>query len=162
MHATEHEVQVEIGPVPFRGIIDRVDVFDEGLVVSDYKSGKAPAERFRHRPLKQVLLYAAALEAHTGQRPIGARLLYLGQRTMGIRVTDRNLTAAKDELAGTWESLNTDCESGEFAASTGPLCAWCPFLAACPEGQAEVRERDAAGNVRADAPGLAVIYAEAG
>ncbi len=162
VHATEHEVQVDISGVPFRGIIDRVDVRDEGLVVSDYKSGKAPAERFRHRPLKQVLLYAAALQAHTGQLPIGARLLYLGQRTLGVRVTPSNIGAATEELAGTWQALNDDCASGTFEASTGPLCAWCPFLAECPEGQAEVRARDAAGNVRADAPGLAVIYAEAG
>ena len=162
VHATEHEVQVDISGVPFRGIIDRVDVLDDGLVVSDYKSGKAPAERFRNRPLKQVLLYAAALQAHTGQLPIGARLLYLGQRTLGVRVTERNIADATEELSGTWQSLNADCESGTFDASTGPLCAWCPFLSACPEGQAEVRERHAAGNVRDDAPGLAVLFAEAG
>ena len=162
VHATEHEVQVDIGGVPFRGIIDRVDVLDEGLVVSDYKSGKAPSDRFRERPLKQVLFYAAALQAHTGQLPVGARLLYLGQRTLGVRVTPQNIAAATEELSGTWQALNADCASGVFDASTGPLCAWCPFLAECPEGQAEVRARDAVGNVRADAPGLAVIYAEAG
>ncbi|MEM7094088.1 MAG: PD-(D/E)XK nuclease family protein [Actinomycetota bacterium] len=166
VHATEHEIQVDIGGVPFRGIIDRVDVIERGdhkhLVVSDYKSGKAPAQRFRNRPLKQVLLYAAALESATGQRPFGARLLYLGQRTMGVRVTEANLAASVEELQGTWESLNADWSRGEFDATTGPLCAWCPFLHACAEGQAEVRERSEAGNVRADAPGLAVIYAEAG
>lgn len=162
VHATEHEVQVDLQGVPFRGIIDRVDVVQGELVVSDYKSGKAPAERFRHRPLKQVLLYAAALESLMGQRPLGARLLYLGQRTMGIRVTDRNISQSVGELVKTWSSLNDDCESGDFAASVGPLCAWCPFLAECPEGQAEVVTRNEAGSVRADAPGLAVVYAEAG
>lgn len=162
VHATEHEVQVDISGVPFRGIVDRVDIVDDELVVSDYKSGKAPDDRFRHRPLKQVLFYAAALQAMTGQRPLGARLLYLGQRTLGVRVTDKNLGEAVQELGTTWESLNADCESGVFAASTGPLCAWCPFLNVCDEGQVEVRARNEAGTVRADAPGLAVIYAEAG
>ena len=162
VHATEHEVQVDISGVPFRGIIDRVDVVDNSLVISDYKSGKAPSDRFRHRPLKQVLLYAAAIEASFGQRPLGARLLYLGQRTLGVRVTPSNLSAAVGELASTWSSLTNDCERNEFATSTGPLCAWCPFLAECPDGQQEVIARNEAGSVRADAPGLAVVYAEAG
>ena len=30
--------------------------------------------------------------------------------------------------------------TADLAASTGPLCAWCPFLAGCPEGLAEVGE----------------------
>lgn len=162
IHATEHEVQVDIQGVPFRGIIDRIDVVDGSLVISDYKSGKAPPDRFRRRPLKQVLLYAAAVQASTGQRPLGARLLYLGQRTLGVRVTPQNIEEVVGELAETWSSLSSDCESGEFVPTTGPLCAWCPFLAECPEGQAEVVQRNEAGSVRADAPGLAVVYAEAG
>lgn len=160
VHATEHEVTVDVGGVPFRGIIDRVDVIDAGLVISDYKSGKAPADRWRHRPLKQVLLYAAALESTTGQRPIGARLLYLGQRTLGIRVTQRNLDQVVGELGETWRSLNADCERQEFDPSTGPLCAWCPFVGSCPEGQAEVIARCEAGKVRDDAPARAVVFAE--
>lgn len=162
VHATEHEVQVDVAGVPFRGIIDRVDIVDDSLVITDYKSGKAPSDRFRHRPLKQVLLYAAAVEATFGRRPLGARLHYLGQRTLGIRVTPANLAAVVDELATTWSSLTGDCERNEFATLTGPLCAWCPFLAECPDGQAEVIARNEAGSVRADAPGLAVVYAQAG
>ena len=162
VHATEHEVQVDISGVPFRGIVDRVDVVDQSLVISDYKSGKAPAERWKHRSLKQVLLYAAAVEASLGQRPLGARLLYLGQRTIGVRVNEQNLTAAVGELTETWASLTSDCERNQFDTSTGPLCAWCPFLAECPDGQQEVLERNQAGRVRADAPGLAIMFPQAG
>jgi putative RecB family exonuclease len=162
VHSTEHDVQVDISGVPFRGIIDRIDVVDEQLVITDYKSGKAPSDRFRARPLKQVLLYAAAVEASFGQRPLGARLHYLGQRTLGVRVTPSNLGDAVQELATTWSSLISDCENNTFDTSTGPLCAWCPFLAECPDGQKEVITRNEAGSVRADAPGLAIVYAEAG
>lgn len=162
VHATEHEVQVDISGVPFRGIVDRIDVIKGELVISDYKSGKAPADRFRHKPLKQVLLYAAAVREMTGQRPLGARLLYLGQRSLGVRVTDANLANSTDELSQTWQSLNSDCASGQFDTTTGPLCAWCPFISACAEGQAEVRDRVEAGRVRDDAPALAVVFAEAG
>ncbi len=159
VHATEQEVQVTIGSVPFRGIIDRLDRRNGELVVSDYKSGKAPSDRFRDKPLKQVLYYAAAVHASTGERPLGAQLLYLGQRSLKIRVTDERLQAANDDLDATWAQLTSDCERNEFRATTSALCAWCPFIAHCDEGQAEVITRNDAGRVRADAPALAVMFA---
>ncbi len=162
VHATEQEVQVLIGEVPFRGIIDRLDVVKEQLVVTDYKSGKAPDQQFAQRPLKQVMFYAAAIAELTGAAPLGARLHYLGQRTLSIRVTDHNLGAARRDLAETWTSLTSDANTDDFATATGPLCAWCPFLGACADGQAEVIERHRNGRVRADAPGLAVVTALAG
>lgn len=157
VHATEHDVRVEIDQVPFRGIVDRIDVEADGLVISDYKSGRAPSPRFSEERLTQVLLYAAAVRAMTGQQPARARLLYLGQKTIEIEASDDNLAAATTMLSETWDSLCGDCDRGEFDATVGPLCAWCPFVASCPEGQVEVRRRSNAGTVRADAPGLAVL-----
>ena len=54
--------------MPFRGIVDRLDEEGDGLVVTDYKSGKAPSARFRRGRLDQVLLYAAAVEQATGEK----------------------------------------------------------------------------------------------
>ena len=155
--ATEQDIRVEIGGVPFRGIIDRVDVETDGLVIADYKSGRAPSDRFRDDKLSQVLLYAAALTALSGIRPARARLLYLGQRIIEIDVTDDNVADVTATLRQTWEQLQQACETDEFSACTGPLCAWCPFVGHCPEGQVEVNQRHLAGRVRADAPGLAIV-----
>lgn len=57
---TETEVSGKIGGVPFIGHIDRVEVGPDGLIVSDYKSGRAPGRRISE-DLDQVLLCAAAL-----------------------------------------------------------------------------------------------------
>ena len=157
VEATEQDIRVEIGGVPFRGIVDRVDVETDGLVIADYKSGKAPSARFEDSRLHQVLLYAAAVSALSGIRPARARLLYLNQRIIEVDVTADNIAEVTTTLQETWERLQAACASGEFAASTGPLCAWCPFVAHCPEGQVEVEERHNAGRVRHDAPGLAVV-----
>jgi putative RecB family exonuclease len=161
VHATEHDISVSIDGVPFRGIIDRVDNADDGLIIVDYKSGKAPSKRFVGERLTQVLLYAAAMAELTGQRPIRAQLVYLGQRVVETEVNDDTLGPAVEKLANTWDSLLADLDAGTFAASTGPLCAWCPYLAQCPEGLIEVGERATAGTVRLDAPGLQVL-ADAG
>ena len=152
--STEQDVRVEINGVPFRGIIDRVDETDDGLVVTDYKSGKAPSDRFSSNYATQMLLYAAALTELEGRKPAKAQLLYLGQKVVDVEVTDENLTEAIDELRTTWLAIMESCISQEFEASPGPLCGWCPFVAECPEGTAEVLHRDKIGKLRSDAPAL--------
>ena len=143
VRATEHDVEADLGGVPFRGIVDRLDEEGDGLVVTDYKSGKAPSARFRRGRLDQVLLYAAAVEQATGKMPVHARLLYLGQRPVGIKVTRKEIDSVVDKLAGTWAAINTACDTDEFEPRTGPLCGWCPYVDRCPEGTKEVAKRQA-------------------
>jgi putative RecB family exonuclease len=143
VRATEHDVEADLGGVPFRGIVDRLDDEGDGLVVTDYKSGKAPSARFRRGRLDQVLLYAAAVEQATGEMPVHARLLYLGQRPVGIKVTREEIDSVVDKLAGTWAAINTACATDEFEPRTGPLCGWCPYVDRCPEGAKEVAKRQA-------------------
>ncbi len=157
VEATEQLIDAEIEGVPFRGIVDRLDREPDGLVVSDYKSGKAPRPRYVEGRLAQVLLYAAAIANDLGERPRRARLLYLGQRTVEAEVTDEALKIVAADLKTTWSSMTTSCESGEFEANTGPLCGWCPFIAECAEGTAEVRSRLDRGMMRLDAPAVAVV-----
>lgn len=153
--ATETEVSVEIGGVPFVGFIDRVEAGEDGLVVSDYKSGRAPGRKFSQDRLEQVLLYAAALAELHGKIPARARLMYLGQRIDEIEVTAENIEQVTQRLADTWEELQERSGTGDFPPRPGPLCGWCAFARHCPEGLAEVERRHLAGSLRPDAPALA-------
>ncbi len=153
--STEERVSVEIGGVPFVGYIDRVEATSDGLVVSDYKSGRAPGRRFYKDRLEQVLLYAAALGELHGALPVRARLMYLGQRIDETEVTAENVAEVTQRLADTWEELLRATETGEFPPEPGPLCGWCAFVRHCPEGLAEVERRHQAGSLRPDAPALA-------
>ena len=158
--ATEQKVDTELGGVPFRGIVDRLDRgTDAGgaLIVSDYKSGRAPSPRFEQGRLDQVLLYAAAVEASTGERPAAARLLYLGQRVVETEVTAESLAGAVQALSDTWDEMGAALATDEFDAAPGPLCGWCPYAAECPEGLAELELRHASGRIRASAPALALV-----
>lgn len=141
VHATEQRVATVLGSVPFRGVIDRVEVEADGLAISDYKSGRAPSPRFAEERLSQVLLYAAAVEAELGRRPHRVRLLYLGQRTVEATVTDERLATAVAALEDTWAALGADLAADSFTPRPGPLCGWCPYAERCPEGTEEIARR---------------------
>lgn len=155
--STEQRVKVNLGQVPFVGVIDRVDRISGALVVSDYKSGTAPRPRWQSDKVLQVMLYAAALEATTGEQPERARLMYLGQKIIEEPVTDVRIEAATEELASTWTRMGHACQNDDFPADTGPLCGWCPFVEQCPEGRAEIEKRAAEGRLAAHAPAAALL-----
>jgi putative RecB family exonuclease len=148
--STEFEVKVEIAGIPFRGYIDRVDQEQDGLVVTDYKSGKAPKDRYMGNKLHQVLLYAAALEALNGDRPQRARLFFLNNRNtenqqnrriVEVDVNDKTLSQTTKKLQRTWQDLNRACEDETFPTKPQILCKWCSFLPNCSEGKQWVSTR---------------------
>lgn len=141
--ATEEKVEATLGGVPFKGVVDRIDDGPEGMVVTDYKSGRPPSRRFESKRLTQVLLYAAAVAEYMDRMPVKARLLYLGRRVVDTPVTEETLESTVDDLASTWAAIGTACAADDFAPRTGPLCNWCPYAASCPEGTADIERRAA-------------------
>lgn len=150
--STEQKVHTDLGPVPFVGIVDRVDRVDGKLVVSDYKSGALPGSRWRSDKIQQVMLYAAALHRDSGELPDRARLLYLGQRILDVRVTERRIEEAIGDLAGIWARIGSACEGDAFEPRPTVLCGWCPFVDRCPEGRKDLARRQRAGTLPSHAP----------
>lgn len=150
--ATERRVRADIGGVPFLGVVDRIDRCADGLVVSDYKSGRAPSRRFEGSKLAQVLLYAAAVGAADGEAPVRARLMYLGSTIIEVDATAEAVAEAVEALRATWDAVGAAFTEDRFEPNPGPLCGWCPHVAECAEGLAEVKKRYDLGRLRADAP----------
>lgn len=157
--STEQKVEVDLGAVPFKGIVDRVDRSAGKLVVSDYKSGTLPGARWRRDKIRQVMLYAAALRQSMGELPDRARLLYLGQRILDVRVTERRVESAVESLSEVWVGIGDSCAGDSFEPRPTVLCGWCPFIDECPEGRAELSRRHAAGSLPAHAPAAALLVA---
>ncbi len=155
--ATERKIEARLDDVPFLGIVDRIERIEGKLVISDYKSGQAPHVRYRDEKIQQVLLYAAAVAQADGEVPDRSRLLYLGQETIDIDVTDARIAEVSGQLAGTWDAITAACVTDTFDPKPGVLCGWCPFAAQCDEGRAELQRRHAEGILHAHAPGAALV-----
>ena len=73
-------VETVVDGMRLRGIIDRLDVTADGsLIVVDYKTGRAPSERFERGSMGGVQTYALLCESLLGRAPAEVRLLYLRQ-----------------------------------------------------------------------------------
>jgi RecB family exonuclease len=95
--ATEQEMEAELDGAPLFGIVDRLERWGERLVVSDYKTGKAPKWQDEiDEKLEQLRLYAAILEAN-GSPVSTLRLLFLspqlGAAAKAIRCAQAERTA---------------------------------------------------------------------
>lgn len=155
------------GPVPVRGVIDRVDRLPSGgLSALDYKTGRAPNPRFDDGSYaRQLAFYAAMLRMRTGRLPDAGVIAYLGHgddephgTAKVLQFDDDQVDEFMEDVGATWREMHARFDDGlDYPTEVGPLCGWCPFVAMCPDGEAEVRRRDAAkstgkGGVRADAP----------
>ena len=142
VEGTDLDITVNLGGVPFRGIVNRAERTSEGLVVSDYKSGRMPPWRFMGRTRQQAMLYAAAVGEYMGETPARVNVMYLGQQQVSTEVTQAKVDASVKRLARLWDSLKTACASDDFKTRPGKLCRSCPFLQVCEPGQAEVERLD--------------------
>src|SRR6266540_3607632 len=87
----ELKLQADLDGVRLRGVIDRLDLVDGELVVTDYKTGSVPTEHFEAKSLAGVHLYGLLCERMLGRRPVRVQLLYLSKPEAIIaRPTDQS------------------------------------------------------------------------
>lgn len=125
------------------GYIDRRDMFhdDDGEpvhVVSDYKTGKVPRQRYVDEAFFPMRVYAAAVEQIHGITPSYLRLIYLktGDRSKGVLkdwLTPEKLAKTRRKFVAIWDSILKAHRNDRWPTRTGPLCDWCRFQSICPE-----------------------------
>ncbi len=130
----ELDMTEQLGDLTIRGILDRMDETEAGdLVIIDYKSGKAPPERYAIPAFFALKIYALLIRQRTGRTPVELRLLYLNGPTLyRIPVNDAQLDAMHRQLEALWTAINRALDRGHFPARTSRLCDWCSFKSQCP------------------------------
>jgi putative RecB family exonuclease len=130
----ELKLEVEVGGVRLRGIIDRLELDADGeLVVTDYKTGASPSTQHERKRLSGVHIYSLLCEQLLGRRPRTVQLLYLKQPlAITTTPTDRSTRGTRRTLGAVWQAVERACEREDFRPQPSRLCDWCAFQAYCP------------------------------
>ena len=127
-------LEARVGDLRLRGIIDRLELDEEGgLVVTDYKSGRSPGQFHQQSRLGGVAFYSLLCEELFGVRPSRVQLLYLTDATaISTQPTEQSTRGLRNKVAALWQAVERACEREDFRPRPGPLCNWCAFQAYCP------------------------------
>ncbi len=130
----ELDMLEEVDGMRIRGILDRIDRRTDGrLVITDYKTGKAPPEHFARPAFFALKIYAALIRRRAGEAPAELRLLYLnGPTVYRMEVTDHHLDGVESQLRALWSAIDRAIEEDHFPPKPGRLCGWCAFKHHCP------------------------------
>ncbi len=130
----ELHLEAQVGGLLMRGIIDRLEEDAEGsLVVTDYKTGRAPSVQYEQGRLGGVHFYAFLCEQALGRRPALIRLMYLRDGTViEARPTDRSVRFLPKRTEAVWRAIGRACETGEFKPRPSRLCPFCAYQDWCP------------------------------
>lgn len=116
------------------GYVDRLDIAPTGQVrVVDYKTGKAPSERFQEKALFQMRFYALMWWKNKGVLPTRLQLLYLGSSTtLSYDPTVSDLEATEREVLAIWDAICQAKATNTWPTQTSKLCDWCYHKKYCP------------------------------
>ena len=136
VHAIGIELMLEadLGSLRLRGVIDRLDLDPDGeLVVTDYKTGKAPGLSHENSRLGGVQFYAFLCEQVLGRRPARVQLLHLHEPVAIVSVpTAQSSRGLRSRASAVWSAVERACATEDFRPRPSRLCDWCAFQAHCP------------------------------
>ncbi len=130
----EMKLEVDVGSLRMRGIIDRLDEDEQGnLIVVDYKTGKVPRINHEASKLGGVHFYAFLCEKVLGRRPTQVQLLYLAEPLRIVtEPTDQSIRGLQMRTSAIWTAVEKACEREDFRPKPSRLCDWCSYKAWCP------------------------------
>ncbi len=122
-----------LGDMTIRGILDRMEEVDGDLVITDYKTGTAPPERYAIPAFFALKIYALLIKRRTGRTPARLKLMYLnGPTVYEIPITEPQLDAMERQLEALWSAINRAISGNHFPPRPGKLCDWCSYQDICP------------------------------
>jgi putative RecB family exonuclease len=131
---TELRMSVTMGTLKLSGVIDRLELDPTGaLVVTDYKTGRAPSANFEQSRLGGVHFYAFLCEQVLGQRPARIQLLHLREPiSISTTPSDQSIRGLQQQTGAIWTAVEQACAREDFRPRPGRLCDYCAYHEFCP------------------------------
>lgn len=130
----EVELEARLGTLRLRGVIDRLELDPHGdLVISDYKTGRAPGTIHENSRLGGVHFYAFLCEQVLGRRPARVQLLHLQEPVAIVNVpTRQSIRGLASRASAVWAAVERACATEDFRPRPSRLCETCAFQDRCP------------------------------
>lgn len=123
----------DVGRVRLRGVLDRLELHRDGLVVTDYKSGRSPSLYDERARLLGVTVYAYLCRQVLGVTPVRVQLMYLANAEVIIaEPTDQALRGLENQVGAIWDAVVRACRDEDFRARPSRRCDWCGYKPICP------------------------------
>ena len=131
----ELRLEAQVDTLWLRGVIDRLDLDADGeLIVTDYKTGRAPSANYEQKSLAGVHFYSFLCERVFGRRPRAIRLMYLRSgETITATPSAQSVKFITTRTQAVWKAVERACQTGDFRPRPSRLCSGCAFQAWCPE-----------------------------
>jgi putative RecB family exonuclease len=131
----ELRLEASVGDLTLRGIIDRLDLDDDGgLVVVDYKTGRPPSPGWERNSMSGIHFYAFLCESVFGRRPTEIRLMYLSSgESIRTTPTAQSTKFMTTRTQAVWKAVTAACERDDFRPRQSKLCTFCAYQRWCPE-----------------------------
>ncbi len=129
----ELRLEVPVGDLQLRGIIDRLELDDDGgLVVTDYKTGRPPMVHREQQRLGGVHFYAFLCEQVFGRRPAKVQLMYLSTgEVIETKPSEQSVRFLPRRTEAVLQAIARSCATEDFRPRPGPLCGHCAFKPWC-------------------------------
>ena len=130
----ELRLEATVDQLTLRGIIDRLELNAEGeLIVTDYKTGRAPSAQYQQKSFNGVHFYSFLCQAVLGRRPAKIRLMYLKTgEVIETTPSEQSVRAVTMRTTAVWKAVEKACQTGNFQPRPGGLCGGCSFKRWCP------------------------------
>ena len=130
----EHELNSPLEGVVLKGFIDRYSKDEnDGLVISDYKTGKTPNKLWLSDKFEQLRIYAALMNVTQSFRASTLELIYLKDGVKFTeKVTDESITSAIDRIKKIKTAIDDRCVTKVFEPKKSKLCDYCSYKSICP------------------------------
>lgn len=130
----ELKLEATINGITLRGIIDRLDLDDNGdLIVVDYKTGSVPYQQMENSKMDSMHIYSLLCLEVFGKLPAKVQLIYVSKPTIIVGTpTDNSIKSIANKSKAISKAVETAVENEDFRPKVSKLCDWCSFQELCP------------------------------